>query len=552
MKNPLRRHMHQLAFLVTLATAACVADSSHDATRPTVNIGGEIWQGDFFSPGEGHAVFKGIPYAAPPVGALRWRPPQEYVPVPGVRTARAFGPACVQTQRLVHWENRILEKMGRDANRVKAYENISAAWHGEDAQRVGELVNVGEDCLYLNIWTPDHAGTRGLPVMVWIHGGSNRSGWSNQHYYDGGTLASNGAVVITINYRLGVFGFFAHPALSRESEQGVSGNYAILDQIAVLRWVRKNARKFGGDPDNVTIFGESAGGTNVSTLLASPLAKGLFHRAIIQSTGFGKSRTVAEDEALGARIASALGVPDALTEAEALAELRSFGPGEVLRASNATRNRARYGPSVDGWVLTQPTMQAFERGFSSDVPVMIGVNRDEASLFLFGTPSEERLEQTIASLAVDDDGQTRLREILGSEADVFKRHVRLATGSLMLCSSKRAALALSGHQDDVYFYLFSRERPGSDVWLGAHHAAELPYVFGTGRDILPWPAADLDLSKTMARYWVQFAHSGDPNGGDLPQWPRMSAEKPSYMDLGDSVRVASDIEAELCRQLRYR
>jgi para-nitrobenzyl esterase len=532
-----------------LTGVAYAAETGYSDQRPTVRIDSETWQGDFFSPGKSHAVFKGLPYAAPPVGPLRWRPPQNHEPVPGLRTARAYGPACVQTQRLVHWENRILEKIGRDADRVTAYENISAAWHGKDAERIGELVNVGEDCLYLNVWTPDHAGDQSLPVMVWIHGGSNRSGWSNQHYFDGEELARKGVVVITINYRLGVFGFFGHPALSDESPQGVSGNYAILDQIAALQWVQNNARKFGGDPDNVTIFGESAGGTNVATLLASPLAKGLFHRAIVQSSGFTVSRSAEEDEAIGVRIAAALGIPDDLPPVDTLAELRSLGPGEILRASNASRNGAGYAPSIDGWVLPQSTLQAYESGFAGNIEAIVGVNRDETSLFLFGPASEERLGKTITALAGTADREEELRRILAGEPDVFKRLVRLTTGSLMLCSSKRAALAMSEHQENVYFYLFTRERPGSKVWLGAHHAAEIPYVFGTGRDVLPWLDVDLELSKKMGGYWVQFARRGNPNSDGLPNWPRTSADNPAYLDLGDGVRVLTDVEAELCSQL---
>ena len=532
--------------------SACAEGSDQSLTRPSVNFGGEVWEGDVYAPGTGHAVFKGLPYAAAPTGPMRWRPPQDRPASEGVHTARAYGPACVQTQRLVHWENRILEKMGRDADRVKAYENVSSAWHGEDASRVGELANIGEDCLYLNVWTPDHAGDQKLPVMVWIHGGSNRSGWSHQHYYDGGNLANKGAVVITINYRLGVFGFFAHPALSTESEHGISGNYAILDQIAALEWVKKYAAKFGGDPDNVTIFGESAGGTNVSTLLASPLAKGLFNRAIVQSTGFSTPRSGAEDEDLGTRIAASLDISADPASAAALAELRALGPGDILRASNESRNGAGYGPSMDGWVLPLQSLQAYASGFAKDITVMIGVNRDEASLFIPGPVSEGRLQKTIATVANDAQREERLGVILSEEPDVFKRMVRLVTASMMLCSSKRAAIALSEHQADVYFYQFTRERPGSEVWLGAHHAAEIPYVFGTGRDVLPWPEADLALSDKMARYWVQFARTGNPNVGELPRWPRMSADSLQYMDLGDSVQSGADVETKLCAQIPQR
>jgi para-nitrobenzyl esterase len=469
--------------------------------------------------------------------------------VPGQQSARAYGAACVQTQRLVHWENRILEKMGRDSKRVEAFENVSAAWQGQDADKIGELYNVGEDCLYLNVWTPRHATDADLPVMVWIHGGSNRSGWSHQHYYDGAALASKGAVVITLNYRLGVFGFFAHPALSTESERGVSGNYAILDLIAALEWIRKNATAFGGSPDNVTIFGESAGATNVATLLASPLAKGLFQRAVVQSTSFADARSAADDEALGSKIAVELGISAEAAPAAAVADMRALGPGEILQASNKVREGAYYGPSVDGWVLPQQQLDIYESGAANNVPVMVGVNRHETSLFIPGPISEERLALTVQSMATEEGRREKIVSLLDGEPDVFKRLVRLTTAGWMLCSSKRAATELSKHQPDTYFYYFTRARPDAVRWLGAHHAAEIPYLFGTGRDVLSWPAEDLALSDHMADYWVQFARSGDPNGGDRANWPKTTPQHDAYMDFGDTVEARSELESELCSVL---
>jgi para-nitrobenzyl esterase len=530
---------------LTLFAATCAAAGP----RPTVDLDGAIWEGAYFSAEPGHAVFKGLPYAEPPIGPLRWRPPQERRPEAGQHNARAYRAACVQTQRLVHWENRILEKLGRGSNRVEAFENVSEAWHGEDANRVGELYNVGEDCLYLNVWTPAHKTDANLPVMVWIHGGSNRSGWSHQHYYDGAALASKGAVVITVNYRLGVFGFFAHPALSAESNKGVSGNYAILDLIAALKWVRKNATAFGGSPDNVTIFGESAGGSNVATLLASPLARGLFQRAVVQSTSFADARSVIEDEELGSKIASALGISADVAPANALADLRALGPGEILQASNNVRAGAYYGPSVDGWVLPQQQLDIYAGGAANNVPVMIGVNRHETSLFIPGPISEERLALTLQSMVTEDTAREKVMSLLDGEPDVFKRLVRLTTAGWMLCSSKQAATELSRHQTDTYFYYFTRARPDAVRWLGAHHAAEIPYLFGTGRDVLPWHAEDLELSINMADYWVQFARSGDPNGGDRTNWPKTTPLDDAYMDFGDTVEARSDLERELCSVL---
>jgi para-nitrobenzyl esterase len=220
--------------------------------------------------------------------------------------------------------------------------------------------------------------------MLWIYGGSNKSGWSHQLFYDGADLARAGVVVVTINYRVGAFGFFAHPALSAESEHGVSGNYAILDQIAALEWVQRHIAAFGGDPERVTIFGESAGAVNVATLLASPLARGLFHRAIIQSTVFSELRSGAADEDLGSKIMASLGVATDLPTDRALADMRALAPADILYASDALRGAAYYGPSVDGWVLPDQTQTIYSSGSAIDVQLMIGVTKDEFSLFIPG------------------------------------------------------------------------------------------------------------------------------------------------------------------------
>lgn len=530
----------------TLLAAVSNAEQAHIVARPTVDLNGEIWEGEFFSPGNSHAVFKGLPFAAPPVGELRWRPPQPRMPEPGQHTARAFGPACVQTQRLVSWDRRILEKLGQDSARLEKFANISENWTGQDAARIRELVNIGEDCLYLNVWTPAHATSEKLPVMVWIYGGSNRSGWSHQYFYDGATLANDGAVVITINYRVGVFGFFSHPALSAESVHGVSGNYAILDQIAAFKWVKKNIAKFGGDPENVTIFGESAGAVNVATLIASPLARGLFHRAIIQSSVFSDLRSGPEDEKLGSKIMASLGVAEGLSVERALADMRAFAPADILYASNEVRGAAYYGPSIDGWVLPDQVLGIYQSGTANNVPVMVGVTKDEFSLFIAGEVDEKRYESAVALLVQDTEVANIIHDAVADEPDVFKRTVRVTTDGYFLCGSKKAAKHLATRQQNVYFYLFSRVRDGAKVWLGAHHAAEIPYVFGTAGDLLPSTAIDEQLAETMQAYWVQFARTGNPNTEGLPRWPRVTPQEDTYMNLGDTVEARSGLEAEIC------
>jgi len=537
-----------ITYLVLLADAGH-AEQVHAVSRPTVNLGGEIWEGDFYGLADGHAVFKGLPYAAPPVGALRWRAPQPRTPEPGLHTARGFGPACVQTQRLVSWDRRILEKLGKDSLRLEQFANVSEDWSGQDAAKIQDLVNVGEDCLYLNVWTPNHGSDEQLPVMVWIYGGSNRSGWSHQYFYDGATLADAGVVVVTINYRVGVFGFFAHPALSAESDKGVSGNYAILDQIAALEWVKQNVSEFGGNPGNVTVFGESAGAVNVATLLASPLGRGLFHRAIIQSSVFSELRTAAEDEELGSKIIATLGVTADMHKDQALADMRALSPGDILHASNAVRGTAYYGPSVDGWVLPDQMQSIYSAGSANDVPLMIGVTKDEFSLFIPGEVDQQRYQGTVAFLSKDVEKAKIIHEAVAGEADPFKRTVRVMTDGYFLCGSKTAARNLAAQQQDVFFYLFSRVREGAKAWLGAHHAADIPYIFGTAGELLPSTKIDEQLADAMREYWVRFATSGDPNADSLPDWPKVTPEEDAYLDLGDTIEARSKLEADICAAL---
>ena len=541
----------QLIALACLTLFAIVGDAQqqNSVARPTVDLDGEIWEGDFFSPDTGHAVFKGLPYAAAPVGELRWRPPQPHIPEPGQHKAQAFGPACVQTQRLVSWDRRILEKLGRDSSRPEMFANVSEDWTGQDAARIRELVNIGEDCLYLNVWTPAHATAEKLPVMLWIYGGSNKSGWSHQMFYDGANLARSGVVVVTINYRVGAFGFFAHPALSAESEHGVSGNYAILDQIAALEWVQRYIAAFGGDTENVTIFGESAGAVNVATLLASPLARGLFHRAIIQSSVFSELRTGAADEELGSKIMASLGVATEFPTDRALADMRALAPADILYASDAVRGAAYYGPSVDGWVLPNQTQAIYSSGSALDVPVMVGVTKDEFSLFIPGKVDEQRYQGTVAFLAQDAEKAKVIHDAVADEADVFKRTVRVMTDGYFLCGSKTAARHLAARQQNIYFYLFSRVRDGAKSWLGAHHAAEIPYVFGTAGDLLPSNEIDDRLAEAMRSYWVQFATTGNPDTDGLPVWPRVTPQEDTYMNLGDEIQARSGLEAEICSAL---
>ncbi|MBW2714613.1 MAG: carboxylesterase family protein, partial [Deltaproteobacteria bacterium] len=277
-----------------LALAAITGCATAPITEPIAEAGGEILVGMHVDAGDQMMVFRGVPYAAPPAGELRWRPPEPHVPRTGRQDASRFGSACPQLQGNPDWYRDVAEKFGRPGTEI------------------ADLTDIREDCLYLNVWTQNLAGDEPQPVMVWIHGGANVNGVAHEPNYLGYNLAKRDVVIVSINYRLGALGFLAHPALSAESERGVSGNYGLLDQIAALEWVRDNIASFGGDPDQVTVFGESAGAADIGTLIASPLSKGLFRRAIIQSGGYSIDyrKTVRDAEAVGEGFLRTLGVDD--------------------------------------------------------------------------------------------------------------------------------------------------------------------------------------------------------------------------------------------------
>lgn len=419
----------------------------------------------------GVLVFRGIPYAAPPIGALRWRPPRPAAHWSGVRPATQLGHNCMQGQ---------------------PYSDIDPYTAG-----------VSEDCLYLNVWTTALGGSApARPVMVWIHGGGFFAGFGGEERHNGARLAQKGAVVVTLNYRLGVFGFFAHPALAAESPRHSTGDYGLLDQIAALQWVRRNIARFGGDPSRVTIFGESAGGMSVGSLIASPLAKGLFVRAILESgTGVGVG-VGPRDSALagGIAFADSLGVHG--HGAAAARQLRALSADTILAvAQRLGRGAPRFWPIVDGWVLPHPVDSALARGTANRVPVIVGSNRDEGD------------------------------EWMGAPTRSFARLV--SRGGV-----------------PTYVYMFSRVGEDSiNQKRGAYHSAEITFVFGRPHPILESAGTtpyDSTLADAMSDYWVAFATSGDPNGapfaGRLTHWPRFSDPADSLLELGPEIAARGGVK----------
>ena len=504
-----------LALALTGASALGAADT-------VVRINTGLIQGEVTGVARDVRVFRGIPYAAPPVGDLRWKPPKEPAPWQGVRDGREFGPACEQRDQ------------------AAAYE-----FYQSDFRRRSE------DCLYLSVYTPAESDSGPFPVMVWIHGGALTNGTGAS--YDGAMLARKGVVVVTINYRLNVFGFLGHPALSEESEHGSSGLYGILDQVAALRWVQKNIRVFGGDPDRVMIFGESAGSWSVCYLMASPLARGLFHRAIGQSGGvFGpmpplKSSKPGEPsvEAVGEQLFASHGAD---SSSDPLAAMRSKPARELLEGVRLGQFRS---PPVDGWAFPQEVRDLFAQGRHNDVPVIVGSNEDEASALYHTTAPKNAAEF-----------RQSVRQSYGTEADAFlglypadtdtqavQSHYRSRTERGFTWPMHRWARTVEGSGGRAYLYYFRRIPPGP--WserYGAYHGAEVIYVFGL---VWPWkerPAApharehpyeqiDRELSDSMSSYWVNFARTGDPNAGGLPQWPPYERAKDQALEFGDVIRV---------------
>jgi len=409
--------------------------------------------------------------------------------------------------------------------------------------------DTSEDCLYLNIWAPAEASDEPHPVMVWIHGGGYESGAGSQGLYDGANLARKGVVVVTINYRLGALGYLAHPALSRESKQGVSGNYGVLDQIQSLKWVQENIKAFGGDPNRVTIFGESAGGGSVFALLCSPLAKGLFHRAISESgpvlnfshlrdSNFGYPAS----EEDGVEMAKSLGVEDG---DDALAALRALDVESLLEmTANNERpktvdfrsNILRMAPIVDGWVIPDDPMTIFEEGKQNDVPLIVGCNRDEATMFTMTTRLPTTPEAFTEVMATQ----------FGEHADVFcvaypvsdRKAIRKAINALFgdlvfVAPARFVARNMGNVASPAFAYHFNKVPPGtSGMMLGAHHGSEIPYVFGQ-LDLSPKVSDDdLRTAEAMMGYWVQFAATGNPNRKGLPAWPAYDAQSDGWLRIG--------------------
>jgi len=468
---------------------------------------------------DGVVSYKGIPFAAPPVGDLRWRPPQPPPAWTGVRQAREFGADCMQ---------------GR-------FGPPPAAGTPQPS----------EDCLFLNVWRPADPHAQKLPVMVWIHGGGFVFGSGQLPGRGGAPFAQQGIVLVTLNYRLGRFGFFAFPELSRANPNEPKGNYAYMDQIAALQWVRRNISAFGGDPHNVTIFGFSAGGVSVHSLLASPLARGLFHKAIVQSGGSRDSvltaRPMREDnvdpnyplsaETLGISFARSMGIEG--TDQAALTRLRALSAEQILQgpppSAGANSPPVETTPILDGRLITETAETAYKAGHQPRVPLLVGSNSADTAGNRIKAANKDALFGRFgqwsaqAKAAYDPDGSTDLATLVSRANDDFGQSE----------PARFAANAFASNGSPVYLYRFSYVATARREQLraGAPHGGEIGYVFGTpGVGPGPGPASapsseDLAVSKMAQSYWVNFAKTGDPNGPGLPPWPRHDPKKDLIFDF---------------------
>ena len=483
--------------LLTVAALMIVGSLVLDAAPDVVKVdGGQIAGATV----DGVRVFKGIPFAAPPVGELRWKAPQPVVPWTGVKNADAFGPQCMQ------------------------------APYPEGSPYATAPQPTSEDCLYLNVYTAARNGDR-RPVMVWIHGGAWTRGSGSTPAYNGSTLAKKGVVVVTVNYRLGVFGFLAHPELTAESPHRSSGNYAILDHVAALEWVKRNIAGFGGNPANVTIFGESAGSWSVNVVQATPLAKGLFQRAIGESGGqFARTATLATAEGAGMTFAKVAG-------ADSIKALRAV-PAEKINTTPFLRSAI----NVDGWVLPSDVRTIFTQRQHNPGPVLVGSNGNEWTTL--SNPAQfpktmadyrKRVETQYGDVVKDYDAVYPVK----SDADINKAMLDVGRDQTFTLEMRTWARMIAAANAKAFLYQFTHvpPSPNAATW-GAYHASEIPYVFGTLKN-RNWPFTDVDfkLSDQMSSYWVNFATSGDPNGKGLEKWTPYDQANEPYLDLGDSVQT---------------
>jgi para-nitrobenzyl esterase len=496
-------------FLVLASTVSGRTLVLPDALSPTVTLATGVLEGTHFGSAANEVAFLGVPYAASPLGALRWKPPQPVSPWSGTRKATEFGAACPQ---------------------------LPAGWL--------PYIGWNENCLYLNIWTTEFSANAKLPVIVYFHGGANTAGYS-QATPLGPTLSRLGVIVVSADYRLGPMGFLAHPALTAESDHHSSGNYGLLDQLQALKWVHENISRFGGDPGRVTVMGQSSGAVDICLLMSSPMATGLFHRAIMESgdcqSAFNEDIRMpipynlisGSGEEVGEHLASDLGVANG---PGALQKLRSIPADEILQAWSKDR-QVHFDAIVDGWVIPEQPAKIFAEGRQIHVPVLVGSNSDEATVFGHGGPKtvDEYKKYLLGDTGKYSDQEFQLYAV-ASDADVPARYLQLQSDSFAY-GAYSMAQAMTRVGQKGYLYEFSYAETGKRASLGAYHGEELKFL----SDWFPadWEHSQDDerLGQAMRIYWTQFAKTGNPNAPGLPEWAAYDARVDQKLDLGRTIRA---------------
>jgi len=502
------------AFSIAILNSFALAVSAAEADPVVQVVGGQI-KGRLTA--GGGATFKGIPYAQPPLGDLRWRDPAPVKPWTGVRDADAFGSRCTQ-------ESPGSNKQGPQGS---------------------------EDCLYLNVWTPEWPARSPKPVMVWIFGGSNTGGTAAAEVLDGTSLSRRGVVLVTLDFRLGVFGFFAHPGLTAESPHHSSGNYGLLDQVAALKWVHDNIAKLGGDPGNVTLFGQSSGGIDTSYLVASPLSKGLIHRAIQESgPPFRPTDSLAQTESLGVKFAESLKAP----AADAVKFLRSLSGPELQKAAVAKIGNGAVPlmrPLIDGYLLPKNGALIYRDGQDLPIPVIVGNNLFEQTRNYKPDVMKRWLKDNFGSLALKaenfygyaNDGTGKPDPVFGSAATQIRADVRDR------CPAIAEGIWRSSHGHTTYEYMFDPPIAGEPA---TRHEAEIPFVFGnllpSGRLGGPFTDADKKISADIQTYWTNFARTGNPHSKGLTEWPKFTAATRSYLEytIHDGPVARENLRRNIC------
>ena len=474
----------------------------------------KVAQGALQGKAEGQVgTFLGVPFAAPPVGDLRWQPPKTAAAWTGTRSATAFSDSCQQA--------------------------VSPAGFGPWTHEYVVGGKASEDCLYLNVWTPAKTAGEKLAVLVWIHGGAFTSGSASVPIYDGAALAKKGVIVVGVNYRLGLYGFMAHPGLTAESPAKASGNYGLLDQIAALKWVQQNIAAFGGDPARVTIAGQSAGAASVHHLIGSPLARGLFARAIAQSgSGMGLAVPAREQaEKSGLALMQATGSAD-------IAAMRRLSAEALDAAAAKLPPGTGFGPSADGLALTQATVGAH----TSDTPILTGMTAEEMTGLnpQFGkfTPAAFAGQLGRYGALSADFGKVYPA---ASDAEANEAFAAISRDRGLASMGQWADQRLKTSRQPIYAYLWTHTEPGPDAArYRAFHSSEIPYVFSTLGASPERPFVDKDraLADLLGNYWVNWVTKGDPNGAGLPAWPRSQSADRQILEIGNSTASRAILPAD--------